>query len=509
MREQINSDAIAYLRNAQYVVEGRYADSVSGYWSPLLSWCIAPFVHWGMDGLYAARVVLAAWGAGIVLGSFWLTRSFQRRFGWLSVFALCLIAIEAARLATCVISPDVLLAALLLAYCSAVTSRGFACRKYLPLLAGILGGTAYLAKAYALPFFVAHFTLTVGYQFAARRETHAWRRATVSWLIGIVAFVLLAGPWIGVLSWKYGRPTFSTSARVAHTIIGPPDRDRDHPGNRHLSRVPPGRITAGETPELLPYNHWSPFENKAYFIHQVKYSIETAWRILGSIASYDAFRFTLPALVLIPIIMSRPRWRARQRKAMWVLGTVAVYAGGFIFVYWGERYTYPFLFPMCCVYCVTVCTSWLGKIGVRLGLARRARYAARALVAMSFAAAALYGNVQYVRGAMAAQPAYRQMAAEMKTAGCQGPMASLASEQTQCGLYLAYYLGESFAGCLDEDNVDQIDKALDEYGVQTLIVAPNGANSEKFIHHTSWQKKLVVSSNSGTTLYVYTRHDRS
>ena len=43
MRDQINTDGVAYIRHAQYLSEGRFAQSVSGYWSPLLSWCMCLF----------------------------------------------------------------------------------------------------------------------------------------------------------------------------------------------------------------------------------------------------------------------------------------------------------------------------------------------------------------------------------------------------------------------------------------------------------------------------------
>ena len=60
MRDQINPDAISYIRNAQYLTEARFADSVSGLRSPLISWCMAPLLYFGLDGLYSARVVLAS-----------------------------------------------------------------------------------------------------------------------------------------------------------------------------------------------------------------------------------------------------------------------------------------------------------------------------------------------------------------------------------------------------------------------------------------------------------------
>src|SRR3954453_1698123 len=62
-RDRLNIDLTAYLRLAIYLSRGDFRSSVSGYWSPLLSWCVAPFVAGGFDALRASKVVHAAWGA--------------------------------------------------------------------------------------------------------------------------------------------------------------------------------------------------------------------------------------------------------------------------------------------------------------------------------------------------------------------------------------------------------------------------------------------------------------
>ncbi len=330
-----------------------------------------------------------------------------------------------------------------------------------------------------------------------------WRKAALAWISGILAFLILAGPWMGVLSCKYGHLTFSTVARVAHTIIGPTDKDRQHTWDRQLHRVPPGRITVWEAPDALSYNHWSPLENKGYFIHQVKYSGRTAWSIVDVVASYDLLRISLPALVLLPIIISRQQGRVRRRKAVWVLGTVAIYSVGFVFVFWGERYTHPFLFPLCCIYGVAFCTAWFRQVAAKLAIASRFQYLATMLVAMSFAVTVAFWMVEYVRDAKIRQVSFRGMAEEMKTAGCQGPVAILSDKRVHWGLYLAYHLEEPFAGRPKETDTAEIEKALNDFGVQTLVVASDAEGSARFTQETSWTKRLALTGKDGTQLHVY------
>jgi hypothetical protein len=292
MREEIGPDAICHT---QYLVEGRFIDSASGYWSPLFSWAIAPLIHLGVDGLYAARIVLAIWGGLAVVASYSLMRSLVRRPQWGAMLTLLLIATEMARIAGSALSPDVILAAVLLSYFALVTSRAFHRQPAAPFLAGALGAIAFFAKAHALPFFLVQYPVVIAARFFVRSGHVIPRRAVAAWLVGMVAFVVIAGPWIGLLSWKYGKCTFSTVTGPAHTLIGPPDKPRVHPWKSLAYHLPPGRMTAWETPEMLPYNHWASFESKAYFLHQANYSVRNARDIVTSVGFYDLIGISLPA----------------------------------------------------------------------------------------------------------------------------------------------------------------------------------------------------------------------
>ena len=146
----MSPDAIAYLRNARYVAEGRFAQSVSGVWSPLVSWCVAPFVALGIDPLHALYAVLALWGAAAV----WFAGSLLERTGTLSAgwsaVALLLVADATVKW----VSLTAVGAALVVYYAVAVHTRGFGSyRQLLPL--------------YFLQAVVAHAIIIAGIAIAA------------------------------------------------------------------------------------------------------------------------------------------------------------------------------------------------------------------------------------------------------------------------------------------------------------------------------------------------------
>src|SRR5262249_3366977 len=54
---QINPDGVAYLRIAGYYLSGDLGKAVSGYWSPLYSWMLIPWLAAGVPALLATKLL--------------------------------------------------------------------------------------------------------------------------------------------------------------------------------------------------------------------------------------------------------------------------------------------------------------------------------------------------------------------------------------------------------------------------------------------------------------------
>src|SRR5262245_53439201 len=76
-REQMNFDGIAYLRLSRYIVEGRLFDSISSYWSPLITWSMAPLLAMGLDGFAASHIAMSVWGTVYLVAVFFFLRNFS------------------------------------------------------------------------------------------------------------------------------------------------------------------------------------------------------------------------------------------------------------------------------------------------------------------------------------------------------------------------------------------------------------------------------------------------
>ena len=51
----VDIDAVSYINVAERVAKGEYYHSVNGYWSPLISWILVPFLKGGFDTVLSAK----------------------------------------------------------------------------------------------------------------------------------------------------------------------------------------------------------------------------------------------------------------------------------------------------------------------------------------------------------------------------------------------------------------------------------------------------------------------
>jgi hypothetical protein len=312
----------------------------------------------GYDGLYAARAVLVFWGAAMVV-TFGLL---LYRFTWLNdlwkLAALMVVALATAEVAGNYITPDVIVAAWLFAYFAVAVHPELMKRRRLQVLAGVLGGVAYLAKAYAFPFVLIHVPLTLvirgwgewkgnttaetAAEAAPTAAPTALKRVVMVWFVTMAGFALVAGPWVGVLSWRYGYFTFSTSGSRNHAIMGP------HKANRTLPTylVPEGPyLIPWENPETIAYRFWSPLESRKFFMHQVGVVAKNGKAMLGTFWNLDVAHLAAAGLVLWPVGLLMLR-RGQRWQGLWLMMTMALYCCGFLLVWYSDRYIVGIVIPL-------------------------------------------------------------------------------------------------------------------------------------------------------------------
>lgn len=483
---QVNPDGLSYLRLAACLAEGAPSASVSGYWSPLLIWSLAPLLAFGVKPLIAARVVLLVWGALGVVASRQLALQF-RLPAWPRALALCAIAVALADLATRVITPDVVIGSCLLAYAAAVSHPKLlegrrAC------VACALGGLAFFAKSYALPFVLVHFPLSVYLRYRERRSASPpeqrlplRQKALRAGAWGIATFFLVLAPWVAVLSWKHSRLTWSTVGSLAHAAAGPGNAPGTvtHP-LRGLRDPPSPHLSIWERPELLPYPKWSPLASSANALHQVRVVLANLGWSVRIIASWDAL-FLGPAFLLLGIGLSicgrsnpELRW-----LGIWLLGTFVIYCGGYLLVYVDERYLSCFLLPLTVLWAFRWCRELTPEATPPQQTSTHARRLALAVLCGAFA---FYPTTRLVRRSLSDRPGEvgrRRVVRYLESIPWEGSFAILISPSQDAegdgwnedywreGQRISFFLQRPFAGADLRGAVEAPD--LDRVPVQAVL----------------------------------------
>ncbi len=495
----LTSDGECYLRIASCYAKGDFRHAVFGHWSPLGPWTLVPLVAAGMAPRIAMRLMIALWGALCVVGTWRVAGRLGDRGSdpktdgrkpatptcpWPQVAAAACAALLALEFSVDH-RVDLLVAAILLFYLdAAMDERLFRSWKW-ALWAGILGGIAYLAKLYALPFFAASFTLTVLARAWAERRAECgmksgiWnlgsgmplRRAARAWAFGALGFLLLAAPWVAVLSAKYGRLAVGTAAANTYALVGPGSGDARQQAITGLHRPPEDapNVWQDATRDLpSPDGPQQPVG----IGDKLAAAATNALRILRDIQRLDEFGLGLAALALLPVaIVLARRDRERAFRYAALLLAVLIYCGGYALIYADERRFFWF------VYFASVALAFhlaglLSRVLARLAPRWRERQrrllavAAGIVIVVSFA----FHPIRFL-GDLFRQPPpgreHRLMAERLRALGIGGP---LASSNWWDGLHTAYYLDAKYAGMPAAKDPEGIAAEMRAAGAATLLV---------------------------------------
>lgn len=478
-REWMNADAMCYIRRAGYLLHGDFHNFVSGHWSLMISWLIAPLVAMKIDGLYAARFVCGCIGAVYLLLFIRLSeRLLLSRWESRLVLAIAL-APFIATVAMRTITPDQLLAAWLMLYFLMVLNPEFPRSPRRQFLAGIVGGFAYLAKAFAFPFVIAHLLMTL-VLYAFKDCESSWgsklRWVAFAYGRGLVGFFLIASFWIAAISLKYGQLSFGSAGAAAHGVTGGP-LGVQSPGEamRANFSVPPGPyVSPFETPEKL-FPHWSPFASERNFRFQlrvIQLHAPILRQYLSGIARLHAVPIVLALAIGLLPFRSPQRWRIA-----WLLLTLAMFIGPFLVVVIQHRYIDPHFVPLAMLLCMIVALEWRrGKSGSQEGEAAVPMRWWRAALAWVIIGLFLWSTIQWMRPVFKkASPVYRQLAGQLRAKGLSGPFVC---ESRSRGILVAYHKQDKFAGFPMTRDVAAADKMIREAGVSYMVIFDNARGDE-------------------------------
>ncbi len=297
----LSEDGVSYISIAKKYISGDFSNAVNGYWGPLYSWLLIPFLFFGSTpqyAVYSAKIMSLIIGFFTITGVRLLSYRFEMNEEIRIVILFSLIPIVLS-FSLSLITPDLLLACVLVYYLNIIFDTKYYDRPFNGLLCGVMGAIAYLSKSFAFPFFISHFFLFNFFHYIENKTKKRKMMVLRNLLLGFIIFLAVSSIWIGTISNKYGKITIGTAGEYNYALVGPESQ-----GHFHFQGFlkPPNKtaISVWEDPSYSKMNSWSPIESWNYFKYQLKLIWENTFY---TIVIYHLFSFLSSIIILLCILI--------------------------------------------------------------------------------------------------------------------------------------------------------------------------------------------------------------
>ncbi len=281
-------DSIGYAAVAQHYVNGNFRLAVNGFWNPLHSWLVVPFLKMGITVEYAFKITCGL----ISIGSLAVLESLLHKFE-LTERTKTLIQLTAVPLflhyAYYELAADVLFVLIMLLYFNLYKSALFFTSITRNVFAGLLGALLYFSKSYGFPFFLFHFTVI---HLLLNKEK---KKTIVPYLAGIISFFVITFPWLIALHWKYGEWMIAFGKYNAHWNFS----DKPLPGP--VIHPPPyeGSAAVWEDPWHVRSNNLENVPLLKILFHQLRTIVFNTQQLLKC---FHELSFLAPAILVLTAV---------------------------------------------------------------------------------------------------------------------------------------------------------------------------------------------------------------
>ncbi|MCE7697955.1 MAG: glycosyltransferase family 39 protein, partial [Methanobacterium paludis] len=194
-------DELSYINIAHEYAVGKWGDAINGYWSPLYSWLMTPFLLLGSTPLYAvyvSKIVSLIIGFFTIISINRLSRTFELSNVVKRALLFSLIPVISF-FSLMYNTPDLLLVCVLVYYLTVIFDPEYSDKWFNGVLCGFLGALAYLTKSFAFPFFLAHFILFNLIYYFRGLNSQKKRNVLKNMVLGLFVFFVIGGLWTGTI----------------------------------------------------------------------------------------------------------------------------------------------------------------------------------------------------------------------------------------------------------------------------------------------------------------------
>jgi hypothetical protein len=321
----INVDGVQYMSLAKKYLNGNFPEAINGLWSPLLPWMMVPFLLIKINPIVSFKIITVLSGVfvlfemNLILSSLNISKKIKILVLLSSVFMLLYYALVAT-------TPDLLQLSIILAYFLIVFDSDYIKRISVKrsIFIGVLGAFAYFAKAYNFYFFLIHFFIFNLYIFINGEEKEIRGKILKSFGLSLITFLVIASPWVALLSNKYGFATISNAGRINHAWVG---KEREINQVESLN-VPPNQtaMSLWEDPSFLKLKQWNPLWPLENFEYQMK--------IVGQniLKMREFFYYLFSTLIILAVILQSKAKFSKElsKKLNFLVFTMVLYILGYL-----------------------------------------------------------------------------------------------------------------------------------------------------------------------------------
>ncbi|UCF42933.1 MAG: glycosyltransferase family 39 protein [Planctomycetota bacterium] len=463
-RYQINPDGISYISVARKYLAGDFSGAINGYWGPIYSWLLMPFLYFGIEALLASKVLALAIGVATLIGLWRLSYRLEMTEAIRTVILLAAVP-AVLTFGFFYITPDALLTCIILFYLSVVFGAEYEGGIRKGIVCGALGGAAYLSKSFAFPFFISHFVLMNAVRFLRSETGEARKKIVHNFLAGAAAFAIISGLWIGLISNKYGKLTFGTSGKTTYRAAASPGAQ----GSAVLwigLLEPPDEtaMSAWEDPSYVKVPPPEATDAWSRFGHQM----EVVGRHVRKIGEF-CMEFSPLALVIgvayVLLWLRRFNINAIEPEVLYPTLTIALMTGAYSLVWVRDRYLYVIFMLM-----MLMGGYVLGRLFASNFFTKTRRWALLVVFFLSFmlpASQSLNAKAGVGRGMYGLGQVLKNVVE---------PGSNIASNDNWgASLFLSYHLGCRYYGAQEKDiSRAKLERQLEEYEIDYYLAWGGG-----------------------------------
>lgn len=338
-------DLVSVISIAKLYAAGDFKNAVNGYWGPLFSWFLVPFLLFKSTpffALYSTKILSLIIGFFTIIAIRLLSYRFEmnENIRIISLFLMVFVILYIS-LAPIFYPMDLLLIFFIVCYLYFIFDPEYPDKLSSGVWCGIIGALAFLTKAYAFPFFLVHFVLFNLLHYFKGLSREKRKKVLKNLFLGLVIFFIISGSWGAVISSKYGELTIGTSGKYNYELVGP---DQNLEGlvviPIYLGFMEPSNekaVSAWEDPSYHKLTTWNNLESWKSFKYQLNIIKDNFFKTMDIISSFSYFSLIILLAYILMCIQPVKRLLS-QGDVLYPLLTVVLYCAGYLYIWTELRY---------------------------------------------------------------------------------------------------------------------------------------------------------------------------